>query len=94
MQSGKNSTDNKFYYQFLVMQDSVYYNKKYTDDINMILKKHDYGFTKIRSYFTKIQKILKHIMVQNHNLSPDNMDSLKAQDPATLVLAYKKAPLL
>ena len=49
---------------------------------------------KIYSDFIKIKTIITHMMAQKQNSLPGNMDSLKAQDPDTVVPNNKKAPLL
>ena len=76
--------DNNLDDQLLIMQSSIEANKQYTDNK---MKKHD-------SEFTVIRKILKQLMVQNHNSSPDKVEPPKAQDCDTVVPANKKAPTL
>ena len=51
------------------------------------MNKHD-------SDLDKINTILKHVLVQNQHFLPDKMDSPRAHNPATVVLANKKAPSL
>ena len=72
---------------FLIIQYLIGDNKQYTDDLKNTLKKYDSGFTKIKT-------VLKQLMVQNQNFSPDKVDSPKVQDPDTLVLANKRSPPL
>ena len=48
----------------------------------------------INSEFTEIETILKYIMVQNKNSSPEKKDSLEAQDVETIFLDNKKSPPL
>ena len=66
------------------MQASIYANKK---DYDKKMKKCD-------SEFFDIKTLLEQIMVHNHNSSPENVDSPRAQDPDTMVPSKKKYPSL
>ena len=83
--------------QFLPIQDLIYTNNQVNDELNQyhdelkednnILKKK---LTKHDSYLDKIKTLLKQMMVQNQNSSPDKMEWPKAQDPTTVVPDNKK----
>ena len=52
---------------------------------------YDEKMKKYESDLDNIKKLLKQVLIQNQNSSPDKMDSPKAQDPTTLVLDNNKA---
>ena len=55
-------------------------------------KQDNYGkMKKHESEFTKIKKIIKHIMVHNQHSLPENVYSTKSQNPDTMVPDNKKA---
>ena len=64
------------------------------DDNNKKTKKHDTKFTNIYYNFDDIKKLLKQLMVQNHNFSLYKRDSPKYKYPETVVMANNKDPPL
>ena len=75
--------DNKYDDQLLIMKNMIESNRK---DSCKKTKKLTEDITVI------ITPIMNHIQIMKS--SPDNMDSPKYQDPATVVPAIKKAPPL
>ena len=57
---------------------------------NRKTNKRDSEFTKMKSDITNIKKFFTQMMAQKQYYSPGKMDSLKAQDPSTMVPTNKK----
>ena len=86
--------DKCFDEQLLIMKYSLDANEDKMMKIGFKSTEMKSEFIKMKSEFIKMKTVFKQMMVHNHYYSPDNMDSPKAQDPDTVVLANKKAPQL
>ena len=67
MLSGQNKIDNKFYGQFLIMQDSVNTNKKFTGELNQDNDELKRKLNKHDSDLYEIKTLIKKVLVQNQN---------------------------
>ena len=86
--------NNKVYYQLLVIQALVDNNKRVTDKIK---QNNDELKNKLnRNYFefSEIKLLLNRFMGHNQTSSPEQVDSPKSQDLATVVLDKKRYPPL